>query len=164
MNTTYYTSLCACRFQKEASVIRYRYNCWRTQLALSAMQVLTFHRETLLNNILIKVQKWFPSVRFLSSCFCICNLYLTPKPWRHLLTREEPWNQSFDKDMECLWSLARLLAKEKTDMNTHQKIASINMQLDSTPRWPAWPHSLWHFGSYIKISGNRKCSEAQYKG
>ena len=94
----------------------------------------------------------------------ICNVYLTPKSWHHLLTREESWNQSFDKDMECLWSLARLLAKEKTDMNTHQKIASINMQLDSTPRWPAWPHSLWHFGSYIKISGNRKCSEAQYKG
>ena len=54
---------------------------------------------------------------------CICNVYLTPTSWHHLLTREEPWNQSFVKDMECLWSLARLLAKEKTDMNTHQKIA-----------------------------------------
>ena len=43
--------------------------------------------------------------------------------WCHLLTREEPWKQNSVKDMECLWSLARLLAKEKTDMNTHQKIA-----------------------------------------
>ena len=47
--------------------------------------------------------------------------------WCYPLTREEPWNQSFVKDMECLWSLARLLAKEKTDMNTHQKIARCNV-------------------------------------
>ena len=59
----------------------------------------------------------------LVSLLCIYKLYLTLTSWCHLLTRQEPWNQSFVKDMECLRSLARLLAKEKTDMNTHQKIA-----------------------------------------
>ena len=58
---------------------------------------------------------------------CICNLYLKLTSGCQLLTREEPWNQSFVKNMECLWSLARLLAKEKTDMNTHQKIARCNV-------------------------------------
>ena len=111
----------------QIAVIETWCNCWRIQLALSAVQVLTLHWETLLSKTLLDEKMWFPSVRFLSSCFCICNLYLTPTSCRHLLTRGEPWNQSFDKDMECLWSLARLLAKEKTDMNTHQKIARCNV-------------------------------------
>ena len=82
----YYTSLCACHFQKEASVIRYRYNCWRTQLALSAVQVLTLHRETLLSKTLLQVKKRFPSVRFLSPCFvfaiCILHWHLGVTFWQ----------------------------------------------------------------------------------
>ena len=34
--------------------------------------------------------------------FCIYNVYLTLTSWCHLLTGEEPWNQSFVKNMECL--------------------------------------------------------------
>ena len=94
----YYTSLCACNFQKEASVIRYRYNYWRTQLALPDVQVLALlHRETLLNRILIKVQKWFPSVRLLSSCFafviCILHWHLGVTFWqqKNLGTKDLLW-------------------------------------------------------------------------
>ena len=68
----------------QTAVIETWCNCWRTQLALSAVQVLTLHWETLLSKTLLDEKVWFPSVRFLSSCFCICNLYLAWNIHLHL--------------------------------------------------------------------------------
>ena len=68
----------------QIAVIETWCNCWRTQLALSAVQVLTLHWETLLSKTLLDENKWFPSFRFLSSCFCICNLYLAWNIHLHL--------------------------------------------------------------------------------
>ena len=50
------------------------------------MQVLTLHRETLFNKTPLQVNKWFPSVRFLSPCFvfaiCILHWHLGVTFWQ----------------------------------------------------------------------------------
>ena len=59
----------------EASVIRYRY-CWRTSWPSRLCNFLHSIEKHFSTKPLIKLQKWFPSVRFLSSCFAFAMCIL----------------------------------------------------------------------------------------
>ena len=80
--------------------------------------------------------------------------------WCHLLTREEPWKQNSVKDMECLWSLARLLAKEKTDMNTLARCSvfykQCKLSISSATYMRIWFVSYLLGWFMLRISSNTK--------
>ena len=84
-------------FMWEASVIRYRY-CWRTSWPSRLCKFLHSIEKHFSAKPYFKWRKIsFGSV--LVSLLCICNLYLTLTSWCYLLTGEEPWNQSFFKNI-----------------------------------------------------------------